>query len=471
MEMTAYMLQDRYQIQRQLGERNDQETLLAFDKKSQHLVVVKLLIFNRDLKWETFKLFEREANTLKTLSHPAIPHYIDYFDVETKAGKGFAFVQNYIDAPSLADHIKAGRTFSETELKQIAKAILEVLNYLHKRYPPIIHRDIKPSNILLENRSGNYVGQVYLVDFGAVQAAASEGGTRTIVGTYGYMAPEQFGERAVPASDLYGLGTTLIYLASGQHPADLPQKNLRVCFGKYVQLSPAFKDWLQWMTEPALEQRLESAHKALEVLENGIIRQPLTLVPVKPQGSKVVLVKDYDLLEVHIPPKGFTIGLLPKIGAVIWCGFVVIWYAAALAAGSTGGWLAAFFSLGYLGVGLWLVLGILFALFGHVRLCLTQEQISLRYELFFIKYFWPRPASRHQIMKLERTRLAYKRGQIKIKPQINIWAGNKKFGIGGIGIGYHDQFSGGDGLLTEIELDWLAHELSDWLDLPVTREA
>jgi len=196
--MTNYVLQERYKIQRQLGEHQDQQTLLALDQESNHRVVVKLLLFNRDFKWETFKLFEREAKTLKELSHPAIPRYIDYFDVETTSAKGFALVQSYIEAPSLVEHIKAGRTFSETELKQIARAVLEVLSYLHNRYPPIIHRDIKPSNILLENRSGNHVGQVYLVDFGSVQAAASEGGTRTIVGTYGYMAPEQFGERAVP---------------------------------------------------------------------------------------------------------------------------------------------------------------------------------------------------------------------------------------------------------------------------------
>ena len=55
---------------------------------------------------------------------------------------------------------------------------------------------------------------MYLVDFGAVQAAAVEQGTITVVGTYGYMPPEQFGGRAVAASDLYSLGATLIYLAS-----------------------------------------------------------------------------------------------------------------------------------------------------------------------------------------------------------------------------------------------------------------
>ena len=461
--MLDSVLQDRYKIKRLLGERHDQETLLALDQESNHLVVVKLLLFNRDLKWETFKLFEREAKTLKELSHPAIPRYIDYFDIETNSGKGFAFVQSYIEAPSLVEHIKSGRTFSETELKQIARAVLEVLIYLHNRYPPVIHRDIKPSNILLDNRSGNHAGQVYLVDFGSVQAAASEGGTRTIVGTYGYMAPEQFGERAVPASDLYGLGTTLIYLASGQHPADLPQRNLRICFENHVHLSPAFMDWLQWITEPALERRLESAHHALQVLENETIRKRLSLAPVKPHDSKVICAKTHNLLEIHIPPKGFSLELLPTIGfAVIWNGFLVMWYSIALATWSSGGWFSAFFALGHLGVGVWLIIQILFALFGQVDLHLDQEKIVLRYEIFGLKYLRPRPASKHQILKLERTRTTYKRGsegnQIEVKPQINIWAGSKKFKIGG------------GGLLSEIELDWLASELGDWLDLPVLQE-
>ncbi len=461
--MVDHILRERYEIQRQLGERSGQQTLLALDQQTHDLVVVKLLIFSSELKWETFKLFEREARTLKELTHPAIPRYLDYFDVETTSGKGFALIQSYINSSSLEEQVKAGRTFSEPELKQIAKAILEVLIYLHNRYPLIIHRDIKPSNILLTNRSGNSVGQVYLVDFGSVQAAASEGGTRTIVGTYGYMPPEQFGERAVPASDLYALGATLIYLASGQHPADLPQRNLRICFENYVSLSNTFIDWLQWMTELFLEQRLESANHALQALEHETLRKKQLLVPVKPQDSKVVLTKNHNLLEIYIPPKGFSLELLPVIGfAVIWNGFLVNWYFIALSTWSSGGWLAAFFALLHVGVGIWLIVQILFAFFGKVWFHLDQEKISLKYQLFGFKYHHPRPTSQHQILKLERTQTTYKKdsegNRIEVKPQINIWAGTKKFGIGG------------GGLLSEIELDWLANELSDWLGLPVIQE-
>ncbi|MGK7930889.1 MAG: serine/threonine protein kinase [Microcystaceae cyanobacterium] len=460
--MDKQLLQERYEIQQQLGSGLGKQTLLAIDRQTQNLVVVKLLTFNSELKWETFKLFEREAQTLKELDYPAIPRYIDYFETESPSGKGFALVQSYIDAPSLEQHIHAGRTFSETELKQITKALLEILTYLHRRYPPIIHRDIKPNNILLTNRSGNHVGQIYLVDFGSVQAAASERGTRTVVGTYGYMPPEQFGERAVPASDLYALGATLIYLASGQHPADLPQRNLRICFENYVSLSATFVDWLQWMTEPALDQRLSSAHQALQALEKESKRGKSALVPIKPADSKIIITKKHNLLEIKIPPKGFTIELLPIIGfAVIWNVFLVNWYAMALTTWSSGGWFMAFFALLHLGVGLWLILQILFAFWGQVWLKINSEKITMRYQLFGFNYPFPRPASRHHITKLERTETSYERdsegSRVEVKPQINIWAGTKKFKIGG------------GGLISEIELDWLANELSDWLNLPVIR--
>jgi serine/threonine protein kinase len=92
---------------------------------------------------------------------------------------------------------------------------------------------------------------VYLVDFGSVQAAAPrEQGSYTVVGSYGYMPLEQFGGRTVPASDLYSLGATLIHLLTGQHPADLPQEGARIVFEQAVHLSPPFRDWLRWMTEP-----------------------------------------------------------------------------------------------------------------------------------------------------------------------------------------------------------------------------
>jgi serine/threonine protein kinase len=153
------VLHDRYCIQSLLARQTGRRTFLARDLQTELSVVVKLLLFSPDFTWDDLKLFEREAFVLKSLAHPAIPKYLDCFEVETELGKGFALVQTYIEARSLKDWIQSGRTFSEEDIKAIAKKLLGILDYLHNRQPPVVHRDIKPSNILLGDRSGNSPGR------------------------------------------------------------------------------------------------------------------------------------------------------------------------------------------------------------------------------------------------------------------------------------------------------------------------
>lgn len=466
--MVNGILGERYEIQQQLAKKAGRRTLLARDLLSRELVLVKLLTFSDDFEWDDLKVFEREAQTLKALSHPAIPRYLDYLELEAEKSKGFALVQTYVAGKSLEEYLQVGRTFAEADVKEIAVALLQILAYLHERQPSVVHRDIKPSNILLGDRSAHSVGQVYLVDFGSVQTlAATKGGTITVVGTYGYMPPEQFGDRAVPASDLYSLGATLIAVVTGKHPADLPQKDGRIQFEHIANISPTFAEWLKWMTQPSLERRLKSASDALQALEKQALREDLSLVATQPAGSKVVLTKKHNYLEIIIPPKGFSFDLLPTIEiAVAWNIFLVIWYSIAIVSWSSGEWVLAWFlalsGLLFITTSLEKFLDILIALFGQIRLHLDREQIALSYQLFGLKYHRPHPAPRQQIIKLERTRSFYKTDeygiQLAVKPQINIWAGTQKFEIGG-----------GD-LLSEFELDWLAHEFSDWLELPISSD-
>ncbi len=261
-EFIGQILHQRYQIRSQLGRKSGRRTLLAFDTTTEIQVVIKLLIFDRDFDWQDLKLFEREAETLKSLEHPAIPRYLDYFEFELAEYRGFGLVQTYIEARSLDLATNAGRRWSEDELKQIATSLLKILDYLHSQNPPVIHRDIKPSNILITNRSSHHAGDVYLVDFGSVQSLGHrDGGTMTIVGTYGYMPPEQFGGKAFPASDLYSLGATIIYLVAGKHPADLSTDDGKIYFtSDYV--SKDFIYWLNRLTEPMLSHRIRSVADA-----------------------------------------------------------------------------------------------------------------------------------------------------------------------------------------------------------------
>ncbi|HEY9744092.1 MAG TPA: serine/threonine-protein kinase [Coleofasciculaceae cyanobacterium] len=468
---SASRFSSRYEVQQQLGKRAGRRTLLARDIITQELVVIKLLSFGNDFEWDDLKLFEREAETLKALSHPAIPRYLDYFEIDSPNLKGFALVQTYIEAKSLEEQLKAGRTFNEADIKQLAKALLEILIYLHGRQPPVIHRDIKPSNILLTNRSGNSVGQVYLVDFGSVQTlAAREGGTITVVGTYGYMPPEQFGGRAVPASDLHSLGATLIYLVTGLHPADLPQRDLRIQFEQVVNLSPALSNWLKWMIEPSLDRRLASAVEALPALEQPPQRQPNSIystVVRKPAGSKIQLTKDADSLKIILPSKGFGLSVVGwTLFAAPWNLVMLIWIASSIAFGINP--LAGLCLLGLWGIGISLtVRKILFPLFGQVWIRFNQQKMTVAYKLLGFKYKL-RPAPRQHICKLVLTnrysRLAKSfevtpsQSYVLDEPRLIIWAGTKKY-----------EFCR-DKLVTDPELDWLAQELSNWLRLPIARE-
>ncbi|MEQ9483499.1 protein kinase domain-containing protein [Coleofasciculus sp. F4-SAH-05] len=273
------ILNGRYQLRQQLGQNAGRQTWLAedLDTQPQELVVVKLLAFSPQMQWEELKLFEREAQVLQHLDHPRIPRYRDYFSIEETESElpWFGLVQQYIPGLSLRQRLDQGHSFSETEAQKIATDILPILIYLHELSPPVLHRDIKPSNLIVDEQ-----GQVYLVDFGAVQdRAKAEGATFTVVGTSGYAAPEQLWGRAVAASDLYSLGATLIHLVTGIAPADLPQQNLRLQFADRVNLNPRFSYWLEKLIDPATEQRFSSARQALELLTAAVAPEASTSQP------------------------------------------------------------------------------------------------------------------------------------------------------------------------------------------------
>jgi len=462
--MTNWVLGERYEVRQELGKKPGRKTMLACDSRTQELVVIKLLSFGNDFEWDDFKLFQREAETLKNLSHPAIPRYLDYFELDSPNGKGFALVQSYIAAKSLEEHLKTGQTFTESEVREIGKSILKIIKYLHERQPSVIHRDIKPSNILLTHSSIHDTGDVYLVDFGSVQTlAARESGTITVVGTYGYMPPEQFGGRAVPASDLYSLGATLIYLVTGTHPADLPQKDLRIEFERFANISPAFSRWLKWMTEPSLDRRLSSAEAALKAIDSPLTETANYLVKQKPSGCKVKLNKTRDSLEIVIPEAGFSPHILfLSLFAIAWNSGILLWTTAALFAAPFGmNLFFILFSLPFWGVGIGMIWEIIFSLFGKVSLQINQQQVALKYQLLPLKFnfrpgispliglkFNSRSAPRQDISKLELVYLA------EGNPwAIAIWAGMREYQFGHY--------------LKAPEIDWLAAELSDWLNLPI----
>ena len=308
MLQTQQVLQGRDQLQKQLGNNPGRQTWLATDIKTSpaETVIVKLLAFSPQMQWDEFKLFEREAQVLKSLNHLRIPKYRNYFSLDQHTGDGlcwFALVQDYIPGHSLQQLLDQGKRFTQEQVRSIATQVLEILIYLHGLNPPVLHRDIKPSNLIWrEDVETRNFASVHLVDFGAVADPTTvEGATFTVVGTAGYAPLEQFYGKTVPASDLYALGATLIHLLTGTSPADLPQSNLRIQFRDRVSLDPSFVRWIESLTEPDLDHRFSSASQALEALKTGSSLGYSERISRKPSSSRIRLKKSPSQLVIQIP--------------------------------------------------------------------------------------------------------------------------------------------------------------------------
>lgn len=374
---TGDTIAQQYQIISCLGEGGIGITYKAADlTNGGKPVALKALSLRRMQDWKVLDLFEREARVLSQLYHSAIPRYLNYFQTDTPQDRYFYLVQELAPGQSLASLVAEGWRADEAEIRRLATQVLEVLTYLHSRLPAVIHRDIKPDNIIRRQD-----GQIYLVDFGAVKDTYRDTllHSGTVVGTYGYMAPEQFRAQAVPATDLYGLGTTLLFLLTGQSPAELPQQRMKLDFRGHVQVSAALADWLEIMIEPALEDRFSSAEAALRALRGEYLRSPRVAMR-QPAGSRIRLKHTASKLIVDIPPAGLQPQTLPLLGfALFWNGFIAVWTAGAISTGapiffvlfSVPFWIIGFRMLGSIG----------FSLLGHTHLEVDRQTFCIERRL------------------------------------------------------------------------------------------
>lgn len=433
------VLQERYQLKQQLGQNAGRQTWLADDLAQQPTepVIVKLLAFGDQVQWDNLKLFEREANVLKQLDHPQIPKYRDYFSMDDRI-LWFGLVQDYIPGASLKEVLALGRRFPEKEVRKIAADVLQILIYLHELSPAVLHRDIKPSNLIMGQD-----GQIYLVDFGAVQdRAAAEGATFTVVGTYGYAPMEQFGGRAVAASDLYALGATLIHLLTGTPPADLPQRNMRIQFSDKVSLSPPFVRWIEALTEPDIEQRFSTARQALDVLKNRRTSNS-PLVTHKPHGSRIQFKRSASQLEIKIPGRGIQ---LSDSFLIIW---LLVWYGGTIPIGLLTWqpmillfWIAGLIPLG----------SVLLPAFGAMNIRFNRNFFVMEWKLLGLRYRL-RQGKTSGIHKV-RENCESTRVNGRSLTTVTIQAGVEEYKFGAIAPP-----------LAEVERDWLIQEIRDWLRL------
>jgi serine/threonine protein kinase len=154
--------------------------------------------------------FEREANILVTLNHPAIPRIYDYFTHDERS----YLVLEYIHGKDLeAILAETQGTLPEDVVIAWAIELCDVLQYLHTyKSEPIIFRDMKPSNVMINTNN-----HVVLVDFG-IAKVFNPGQKGTMIGTEGYSPPEQYRGEATPLADIYALGATLHHLLTHKDP-------------------------------------------------------------------------------------------------------------------------------------------------------------------------------------------------------------------------------------------------------------
>ena len=219
------------------------------------MVALKEMVFALVPTAQQLDAFEREARLLRSVSHPQIPRLIDSFREGDGPSLRLYLAQELVDGGPLSSRIG----IDEAEARVIARQLLTILRYLHER--GIVHRDVKPANILRRPD-----GTLALVDFGAARAVEGVTHGATLVGTFGYMPPEQLGGTVDATADLYALGATLVHLVGRKAPEDIlgPDLELRL---DHLNVSPAFRAFLGRLTARKRASRPASAVEALLALE------------------------------------------------------------------------------------------------------------------------------------------------------------------------------------------------------------
>jgi len=260
-------LNNQYYLIKILGE-NKSITYLARESRtedisdienSKKVIIKELSIFAID-NWKIKELFDREINILKSISTESIPKLIDSFELGKGSRKIFYIVMEYIDGENLEFESKK-KIYNESEVIKIIEEIAITLDYLQKFRPPIIHRDIKPSNIMRKSDKS-----LALIDFGSVTDILKPKGGSTVVGTYGYMAPEQFMGKSSIKSDYYSLGTVALYLLTKKEIYEfdiLTDDN----FIEGVDISYGMKFILMKLITNNLEDRANNTNEIFELIK------------------------------------------------------------------------------------------------------------------------------------------------------------------------------------------------------------
>jgi eukaryotic-like serine/threonine-protein kinase len=207
---TVSLVAGRYELVRPLGHGAMATVDLARDVELDRPVALKRLAENLARDDDLRRRFVREARLAARLAHPNV---VRVFDVGEDDGRPFIAME-YVEGENLAELVARRGPLAPSEAASLGVQICAALAAAHAA--GLVHRDVKPQNLLLSRD-----GVLKLGDFGI---AVGHEGTRltlegTVLGTAGYLAPEQArGERVTAAADIYAVGAVLYELLTGEPP-------------------------------------------------------------------------------------------------------------------------------------------------------------------------------------------------------------------------------------------------------------
>lgn len=263
MAFQGQIIDGKYEILREIGRGGMSVVYLAMDKRLNKQWAIKEFRKDKDDESRRIALESllKEANLMKKLDHPTLPRIVDIID-DTKT---VYIVMDYIEGESLNKVLDAYGAQPQEAVIEWAKQLSEVLDYLHTRVPPVIYRDMKPANIMLKPD-----GTIRLIDFGiAREYKKGKAGDTTSIGTRGYAAPEQFGDKGQTdaRTDIYSLGVTLYHLVTGKNPAEPPYEIYPIRHWN-ANLSSGLEWLIQKCTQLNPNDRFQSCAEVTYVLEN-----------------------------------------------------------------------------------------------------------------------------------------------------------------------------------------------------------
>ncbi len=231
---TGTILQQRYKIDKQIGQGGMGAVYVASDERFGSTVAIKETLCMD----ENFRIaIEREARLLNSLKHSALPRVSDHFE----ESESLFLVMEYIPGEDVAAMLEIDHaTFTVEQVMSWADQLLDALDYLHNQDTPVIHRDIKPQNLKINSR-----GEMILLDFGLAKGnptdASHQTAAKSIFGySRNYASLEQIqGTGTDPRSDLYSLAATLYHMLANVPPTDALTRAMSVLSKKPDPLEPA----------------------------------------------------------------------------------------------------------------------------------------------------------------------------------------------------------------------------------------